>query len=97
MQILLLDIMNFVTIKYVASNYVTANFVNYVIAESWCHHSNVTTNLVIANYVTANLSLWLSILDLQSELQTNVCTSLPIVSLLTMSLPTMSLSIMSLL
>ena len=35
MQILLLhvDIMNFVTIKYVASNYVTANFVNYVIAD----------------------------------------------------------------
>ena len=33
MQILLLDIMNFVTIKYVASNYVTANFVYYVIAD----------------------------------------------------------------
>ena len=33
MQLLLLDIMNFVTIKYVASNYVTANFVNYAIAD----------------------------------------------------------------
>ena len=33
MQILLLDIMNFVTIKYVSSNYVTANFVNYAIAD----------------------------------------------------------------
>ena len=33
MQILWLDIMNFVIIKYVASNYVTANFVNYAIAD----------------------------------------------------------------
>ena len=33
MQILSLDIMNLVTIKYVASNYITANFVNYVIAD----------------------------------------------------------------
>ena len=33
MQILLLDIMNFVTIKCVASKYVTANFVNYAIAD----------------------------------------------------------------
>ena len=32
-QILLLDIMNFDTIKYVASNYVTANSVNHVIAD----------------------------------------------------------------
>ena len=59
MQILLLDIMNFVTIKYVASNYVTANFVNYAIADvttamslpTWslqlcfCHPEPMITNL----------------------------------------------------